>query len=94
MQSYERVRVEPVATDVVATVDHDHLTVRMVDEGVGEGEAGRPSADDQVVGPQRASHPGSTTARVRWVNVVDRTIKVRSATLQTSWLGTSWRGAR
>ena len=49
MQLDERIRVDPVPADGVAAVDDRDLGVRLGDQRVGEGEAGRAGADDEVV---------------------------------------------
>ena len=50
MQLDERVGVEPVAADAVPTVDDDHPRVGVVDQRVGERQAGGARADHEVVG--------------------------------------------
>ncbi len=58
MELYERVRVLPVTTGRVATVDKGHVHVRVVDQGVRERHAHRARAHDEVVGVRRSHRHG------------------------------------
>ena len=58
VQPDERVRVEPVPTDSVPAVDHDHADVRMVDQSVRERHPRRTCADHEVFGFQLSHRHG------------------------------------
>ncbi|GAB7006488.1 hypothetical protein JCM18899A_39610 [Nocardioides sp. AN3] len=49
MEPHERVGVVPVPTRLVPTIDHDHIGIRVLDEGVDEGHAGGSGSYDEVV---------------------------------------------
>lgn len=58
VQADKRIRVQPMATRSLPAVDHGHLDVlRLGHERVGEGEATRPAAHDQIVGLQHHATP-------------------------------------
>ena len=61
MQADERVRLEPVPADAVATVDQRHAYVGVVDQGVGERHPHGAGSHHEVVGVDGARH-GSTVA--------------------------------
>ena len=67
VQPHERVRLEPVAADAVATVDQRHAYVGVVDQRVGEGHAHRTGTDHEVVGVDGARHAvhGGTSSSPR-----------------------------
>ena len=52
MEPDEGIRVEPVSTGTVPTVDHDHADVRMIDQCVRERHPRRTRTDHEVVGFQ------------------------------------------
>ena len=64
VQTYERVRVAPVAADAVAAVDEGDPHVGVVDQGVDEPHPHRPRTDHEVVDVHTARHP-ITQARHR-----------------------------
>jgi hypothetical protein len=80
VQADKRARVQPMSTDTVPTVDHDHADVRMVDQRVRERHPLRARADHQIVGlqnPTRARaqprpRTGSTAPRLRSSAAPDR----------------------
>ncbi|MDZ7674575.1 MAG: hypothetical protein U5K30_05855 [Acidimicrobiales bacterium] len=67
----ERVRVLPVTTGAVATVDESHVDVGMVDQGVGEGHAHRARTHHQVVGLQGA-HRHAAPPPASWMSCSPR----------------------
>jgi hypothetical protein len=50
VQPDERIGVEPVTSGAVAAIDHGHVDVGVVDEGIHESHACGTGADDQIVG--------------------------------------------
>ena len=62
MQPHERVSVVPVPARCVASVDEYRRSVRIGDQGIGEGHPSRAGADHQVVRFEfRAVHHGEST---------------------------------
>lgn len=65
VQLHERIRAEPVTTRTVPPIDHDHIGIAAVEEGIDERHAERPGTDHEVVGlePVVPGHTETVTLR-------------------------------
>ena len=68
MQADERVRLEPVPADAVATVDQRHADVGVVDQRVGERHPHGAGSHHEVVGFDRARHRSNVPLTPRRVH--------------------------
>ena len=56
VQADEGVRVQPVTSNAMAAVEHDHADVRVVNQRINESHPRRASADDEIVRFYRLWH--------------------------------------
>ena len=50
VQANERIRIQPMTSGSVSTVDHRHLNIRLGHQRIGEGKAARTSPYNQIIG--------------------------------------------